>query len=80
MKPKPKIGKNADGWSVERPGYGFGPPVTLGPFPSHGAALAALRTGTGSAGSSVERTVTPEAVSAVHVWWHGSRTWQPVIR
>lgn len=80
MKPKVKIAKSPDGWSVERPGYGFGRSVTIGPFPSHSAALAALRTSTGSAGPSVERTVTPEAVSAVQVWWHGSRTWQPVIR
>jgi len=80
MKPKAKIGKTPDGWAVERPGYGFGPSMKLGPFATHAAAVAALRTGTGSAGPSVERTVTPEAVSAVHMWWHGSRTWQPVIR
>jgi hypothetical protein len=79
-KPKTKIRKGPDGWVVNRPAYGFGDATTLGPFPSWRVALDQLSVATGAAGPSVERASTPEAGNWTSTWWHGSRTWQPVIR
>ncbi|GAB3376352.1 hypothetical protein [Amycolatopsis echigonensis] len=72
MKPKPRVYKERDGWMVDRPAFGFGPPSTSGPHKTHAAALRTL-TGPGYAGGQVERTETPSGV--VRSWYGRIRPW-----
>ncbi|MEC3977882.1 hypothetical protein [Amycolatopsis sp. H20-H5] len=69
MKRRPRITKESGQWRIERDGYGFNRPESLGPFRSHAAActrLAALVPG--SAAAQVERTRTPEQYWPPTLW------------
>lgn len=73
MKPKPRVFKDADGWKVTRPAYGFTGATTSGPHRTHAAALRTLA-GPGYAGGQVERTETP--TGTVQSWnYHRIRPW-----
>lgn len=67
MKLKLRVYKDADGWKVARPAYGFTSPSTSGPYKTHAAALRTI-TGPGYAGGQVERTETPVGVTQSEGW------------